>query len=313
MDSQGFQSREGVGRAFLSALILSAFTGCPQREPPRYEPRYGPASRHLSARPSYVFGVHPLHNVRRLAALYQPLVDLLNREQGDVELTLEGSTSYADFEEKLRTRQLALALPNPYQVLKAASWGYRVFAKVRNDDDFRGILLVRRDSGLTTLEQLRGKTISYPAPTALAAAMMPQWLLHQAGLQAGRDVGSVYVGSQESSIMNVYLGQTAAAATWPPPWRSLSRERPEVAAALEVRWQTPSLPNNGLVARDDLPEALVARLRELFVNLDRTPEGRALLAEAEIEGFEPATEATYAPVREFLERFEADVRKAGDP
>jgi phosphonate transport system substrate-binding protein len=184
---------------------------------------------------------------------------------------------------------------------------------MRNDEDFRGILLVRKDSGITSLEQLRGRKISYPAPTALAATMMPQWLLHQNGLQVGRDVESVYVGSQESSIMNVYLGQTAAAATWPAPWRALARERPEVAEALEVRWQTGTLPNNALVARNDVPDAVVARLRAFFVNLDRTPEGRALLASAEIEGFEAASDETYAPVRDFLARFEVEVRRAGDP
>ena len=313
VDSRSRRSDSRVVRALLSVLIIGAFTACPGQEPPRYEPRYGPSPRHLTTRPLYVFGVHPLHNVRRLTAVYQPMVDFLNRGLGDVELTLEASSSYAAFDEKLRTRQLAFALPNPYQTVQAAAHGYRIFAKVRNDEDFRGILLVRKDSGITTLEQLRGKSISYPAPTALAATMLPQWLLHQNGLQAGRDVESRYVGSQESSIMNVYLGQTAAAATWPSPWRALARERPEVGDALVVRWQTPTLPNNGLIARDDVPEALVARVRALFVDLDRTPEGRALLAAAEIEGFEPATEATYAPVREFVGRFEAEVRKAGDP
>ena len=236
----------------LLALITLVLAGCTGNTAPASEPRYAPSPRRFGAKPAFVFGVHPLHNVRRLTAAYQPIVDRLNQELGDVEVTLEASTSYAAFDEKLRTRQLDLALPNPYQTVQAAKSGYRVFAKMRNDEDFRGILLVRKDSGLTSLEQLRGKKISYPAPTALAATMLPQWLLHENGLQPGRDVESVYVGSQESSIMNVYLGQTDAAATWPAPWRALARERPEVAAALEVRWQTGTLPNNGLIARNDV-------------------------------------------------------------
>lgn len=246
-------------------------------------------------------------------AIYGPLVDHLNRGLGDAEIRLETSSSYAAFDEKLRTRKLDLALPNPYQALQGIAAGYRVFAKVRNDEDFRGIILVRKDSHITDLQQLKGRAVSYPAPTALAATMLPQWLFHSHGLKVGRDIESRYVGSQESSIMNLYQGNTAAAATWPPPWRALARERPEVAAALEIRWQTEALPNNALLARDDVPESVVTRLLELLVTMDQSPEGRTLLAAAEIEGFEPANESTYAPVRKFLERFEQEVRKAEDP
>ena len=46
---------------------------------------------------------------------------------------------------------------------------------------------------------------------------MPQYYLHQQGIDVNRDIQNAYVGSQESSIMNAYLGQSAAGVTWPPP------------------------------------------------------------------------------------------------
>lgn len=86
-----------------------------------------------------------------------------------------------------------------------------------DDDNFRGIILVRKDSGIKSVKDLVGKNISYPAPTALAATMMPQWYLHIHGINIHTDITNSYVGSQESSIMNVFLGKSAAGATWPPP------------------------------------------------------------------------------------------------
>lgn len=108
--------------------------------------------------------------------------------------------------------------------------------------------------------------------------------------------------------MNVYRGSTAAGATWPPPWRALSRERPELAAALQVIWQTDNLPNNGLVARSDLPPGWVAQVGRLLFALHQNEEGRRLLAAMELSRFEPADAATYRPVRAFLGKFEAQVR-----
>ena len=68
-----------------------------------------------------------------------------------------------------------------------------------------------------------------------------------------RDIENRYVGSQESSIMNAYLGQTAAGATWPPPWRAFQKEHPREAAELKVIWETESLVNNSVMVRDDVP------------------------------------------------------------
>ena len=252
--------------------------------------------------------MHPLHNPRRLFEIYGPLVDLLNRRIPNARFRLEASRDYAEYDRKLRERHFDLALPNPYQTLKAQERGYRVFAKMGDDHNFRGIILVRKDSGIKEVRDLRGKAVSYPAPTALAATMLPQDFLHAHGLDINRDIENRYVGSQESSILNVFQGRTAAGATWPPPWQALVRERPELAEALEVKWQTRSLPNNSLVARDDVPEAVLAALRTELLRLHEHPEGQALLARLPLSRFEAADDATYAPVRAFVQRFSAQVR-----
>ncbi|MGE5492524.1 MAG: phosphate/phosphite/phosphonate ABC transporter substrate-binding protein, partial [Actinomycetota bacterium] len=140
--------------------------------------------------------------------------------------------------------------------------------------------------------------------------MMPQWFFHEAGIDVRRDLVNQYVGSQESSIMNVYLGKTVAGATWPPPWRSFVREHPDIAAQLEVKWETPSLVNNGLVVRADVPPETVRRVRELLLRLPESEEGRALLASLELSRFEAADEASFQPVKDFLERFERQIRPA---
>ena len=89
------------------------------------------------------------------------------------------------------------------------------------------------------------------------------------------------------------------------------KQQPEVAAQLEVKWQTPPLPNNGLVARDDLPETLVRRVAALLFGLHTDAEGRAILARMELSRFEAADDGAFDPVRSFLARFEREVRPVG--
>ena len=199
-------------------------------------------------------------------------------------------------------------MPNPLQTLHALGTGYRVIAIAGSPADFRGLFLVRRDSGIHSLQELKGRTLAYPARTALAACILPQWLLHQQGIDVNKDLVNRYVGSQESAIMNACLGEAAAGVTWPLPWRAFQKDHPREAAQLRVLAETPTLISNSVMVRDDLPEAFVTSLRQLLLELDRSPEGRRIQAGMETDRFLPGTAADYEPAREFIGRFAREVR-----
>jgi len=282
-------------------------TTCGPDKPDIYTPEY--ASSPPDAQRTYIFGVHPLHNPQRLNEVYGPIMDYLNRHIPGAVIRLEASRSYEEFDKKLYNRNFHFALPNPYQTINALGHGYRVFGKMGGDDEFRGIIIIRKDSGINKITDLRGKIISFPAPTALAATMMPVYFLHNRGLDAGRDFTRLFSGSQESSIMNVYLHKSAAGATCPPPWEAFKKRNPEVAAQLAIKWETPSLINNSLVVRDDVPEKLSLQVAELLFSLHNSEEGRRLLSALPLKKFEPATNATYAPIVDFVKKYEKAVPK----
>lgn len=256
------------------------------------------------ARMIYTFAVHPLHNPVRLHEVFNPLMDHLSARLPEARFRLEASRNYAHYNRKIDAELPDFLLPNPYQTLRAQQRGYRVIAKMGDDHNFRGIILVRRDSEIDSVDDLRGGSISYPARTALAATMMPQYLLHQQGLDVSREVDNRYVGSQESAIMNVYLGETDAGATWPPPWRALSSERPELAEALEIRWQTDPLPNNSVMVHERVDDTLAQRVALLLDQLHHRQEGNRILGPMELSRFELAADGDYASVVDFIGDFE---------
>lgn len=294
--------RARTARSF--SVFLLAVAGCTPEA--AVEPRYAAAPPGAAA--VLVFAVHPLHNPQRLHETYGPLVAYLNRKLDGVRIEFEASRSYEDFERKLRARRFHLALPNPYQALDCQQSGYRIFGKMGEDERFRGIVLVRKDSGLASVADLRGKIISFPAPTALAATMMPLFYLHEQGLDVNAGITRLFAGSQESSILSVWLRRSAAGATWPPPWEAFSLKNPEVAAGLKILFQTPSLVNNALVARDDVAPEVLARVSALLFGLHEFPEGRRLLATLPLARFEAADAAAYRPVRVFLDRYAEVIR-----
>jgi len=303
-------SKRGTIVAAL-ALLLGVLPGC-GREPEGKGPQLGtkPLSPSVSV---YHLAVHPLHNPAKLTHAYQPLIDYLNGRLPGARLVLEASRDYANFEEKYQARKPEFLLPNPWQTLQAMKAGYRVIAMAGEPQDFKGIFVVRSDSGLARPADLKGKAVSYPSPTALAACIMPQSFLHNHGIDVNADIENRYVGSQESSIMNVYLRLTAAGATWPPPWRAFQKEHPREAAELRVIWETESLINNSVMARGDVPAKLREAVRGLLLGLDASAEGKAILAGMETARFLPATDADYDVARRYISRFESEVRPVEKP
>ena len=289
--------------AFL--ILFLTLTGCSEKPEEVYLPNIVKVEKTVK---EYTFAVHPLHNPTHLFEIFNPLVQYLNKRIPNAHFKLEASRDYASFDQKLINEKVAFALPNPYQTLIAIDHQYRVIAKMGDDFNFRGIILVRKDSGIKIPTDLKGKSVSYPAPTALAATMLPQDFLQRHGLNINKDIKNEYVGSQESAIINVFLGITAAGATWPPPWNALSDERPELKEQLKVIWQTQSLPNNSVVARKDIPEKLALKVQSLLANLHHTNEGKAILERMYLSKYEMANNDTYWSVQEFITQFDKNVR-----
>lgn len=286
-------------------LAASLLIGCGNHEE-SYQPGFGEQA--ADGAREFVVGIHPLHNPKRLFEVYGPIVEYLDANMPEARFRLEASRNYEEFDKKLYSGHFDFAMPNPYQTVRSLKHGYRVFGKMGDDENFRGIILVRKDSGIRKVADLKGKKVSYPAATALAATMMPQYYLHTHGIDVNRDIENLYVGSQESSIMNVVRGHVAAGATWPVPWKTFQQEHPDLASQLEVKWQTGTLPNNGWVVRKDVPPELANRFAALLFGLNGSEEGRAMLARLPISRFESATDATYQPAREYLKVFSETVR-----
>ncbi|VAX08679.1 ABC transporter, substrate-binding protein (cluster 12, methionine/phosphonates) [hydrothermal vent metagenome] len=301
------QEKISTSWSLLVLSMLLSLAACSERADDNYAPTF--TTEVQTSGVEYIFGIHPLHNPQRLFEVFDPMMDYLSKNIDGVSFQLEASRNYPVFDQKLYERKFDFALPNPFQTINAINRGYKVFGKIGLDSNFRGIILVRKDSPIKEVLDLRGKAVSFPAPSALAATMMPQYFIQSHGVDVMTEIDNRYVGSQESSMMNVYLGQTVAAGTWPPPWNEFIKQRPEIAGELKVIWDTAPLVALGLVARPDIPEDIVRQVIELLTTPDEHGQGMDMLWRSEFSGVvTPANDETYFVVRDFLKKFANEVR-----
>lgn len=295
-------------RLLFPIFVLLMLIGCSKEESVQ-GPKYTEKAPTADQKIHYVFAVHPLHNPQLLQQKFEPLMRYLSARIPNTEFDLDASNNYAEYEQKLINKTPHFSLPNPYHAVLARDWGYHVIAKMGNDDVFRGIFLVRTDSPIKQPTDLKGKIVAYPAPTALAAAMMPQLYLQTHGVDVDTEITNQYVGTHNSSIMNAYLKQSAASATWPVAWDGFRKANPKEAAELKVIWTTPKLIQNAIIVRNDVPESVTEKVRSLLSQLKDTPEGKTVLDGIDTTSFELSDDRQFDVVVEFLKEFNEKVKK----
>ena len=164
---------------------------------------------------------------------------------------------------------------------------------------------MRRESGITSLEELRGRTIAFVDPASSSGYIYPMVLLIKRGLVTNRDPRTffkevVFSGAHDASMRALLNGHVDAIASF-----DLAREQylkePAERERLSVVAETEPIPEAGIAARDGLDPAVVARVRAALLQI-RGPAYAALLKRLyEIDGFEPADDREYDPVRAAIE------------
>ncbi len=149
----------------------------------------------------------------------------------------------------------------------------------RGKASYRGAVFVRRDSGIATLEQLRGKSIAFADPISESGFLYPLDLFVQAGLMAPQGdpkafFGQVYfAGGYQQAIQAVANGLVDAAGVSIYATLLLDVGRRGAVTAIA---RTPPIPSHVVVARRGLEPELRAAFVEAMLALN-APAKRHLL------------------------------------
>jgi len=166
---------------------------------------------------------------------------------------------------------------------------------------YRGIIFVRKDSGINTLKDLKGKSFAFNEPASTSGYLYPFTMLHDAGINPqpaarGGDLGNVTFSNATGVPPAVLNRQADAGAIYEEgPERIL--KNPAEVAQLKIIAYTPPIPNGMLVTRSDLPKTEIANLKKAMSDINTDPEGKQALAKMGVAKWVPADDSLFDPVR----------------
>ena len=214
------------------------------------------------------------------------------------------ASDYAAVVEALRNRTADLAFVHPAgYVLANREAKAMIVAKDQwhGNTSYTSRIYVRKESGLKTLEDLRGKTIAFVDPSSTSGYVYPMVMLIEKGLVRNRDPKTffkdfVFSGSHDAGLQALLNGHVDAFASFDQAREQYLKDPVQREKLIWVAESAP-IPEGGICARDGLDPALVAKVRAALLSMKGPAYAPILKALYDIDGFEPAEDREYEPVR----------------
>jgi phosphonate transport system substrate-binding protein len=167
-------------------------------------------------------------------------------------------------------------------------------------------VIVRHDSRITCLEELRGCSWAYNEPASHSGHTVTLYGLVRMGARPGFLGRVVEAGFHQRAIRLVHAGAVDAAAIDSQVLAVERRDHPGLADLRVVGSFGPST-IQPVVAASRLPDTWKREVRELLVSLGDDPSARPMLAQGFIERFAAVDDGAYDDIRAML----ATIRAAG--
>lgn len=244
---------------------------------------------------AYQLSMLPRYSSEEINRRISPLADYLAQKTG-VPIEAVITSDFSQYEKRLKSGSIQMGYENPY-VYTLVSGTHEAVAmaeKGKDRDKFRGIIIARQDSGISELEDLRGKTIGIVGFTSAGGYLSQKLSLSEIGIDVANEctVSEAVDNKQENVILSVYTGEVDAGFIRESALHQVDNYIP--AAQIKVVAASAWLPNWAFSVDRGLPENLKRNIQAALLEL--TP-GHPVIKALKIDRFRAAGDTDYDVVR----------------
>ncbi len=288
-------------KAAAAAMIAQLYEAPPP--PPAIAPR--PTGPRPKTGRVLTFGVQPQWSRDQMERMFQPLMDYLGEQTGHT-FQLRVTEDYGALLDELDSGLVDLGKFSPYgYVLARKSQGVKIFATEETNGRawYQGLVVVRKDSRIASLEELKGRSFSFTDPNSTSGFVYPRALLVERGEDPNTYFSrTFYAGSHDVCIKGVYQKKVDGCATWDVAFEDEANSKlfGVDAGELTIIHRTDPIPNDAYAARADLEDDIVRDVQQalLALSADKKKLREVIDWKTRIDGFVPGDDAVYGVVRE---------------
>jgi phosphonate transport system substrate-binding protein len=244
--------------------------------------------------------------------IWQPLLDDMSRAIG-VPVKPYFASNYTILVEAMKGNQTQVAWLSAKPAVEAIDRAQgEVIARIvdpEGRDSYRSTLIVRAGSGIT-LEQVMacGKRYDFGIGDAQSTSgtLAPMaFLFNPRNVVPAQCFKTVRSANHQANAFAVATGVVDVATSNTVNTVFLNRQNPRVAAQIQEIWQSPPIPESGIVVREDLDPVIKEKIRSFFLTYGQgegaeAERQRQVLAGLNYSRFNAADDSYLNPVREMV-------------
>jgi phosphonate transport system substrate-binding protein len=183
----------------------------------------------------------PDENPNELMRIYAPFADYPSKEL-NLKVTYTNVVDYAATVEGLAAKKLDMVWYGGFTYVQARKRTGDAVPLISREEDltFHSKFITRKDTGITMLADLKGKTFSFGSVSSTSGHLMPRYFLLQNGIDSERDFAKFsFSGAHGATALWVESGKVNAGALNEAVWDKLVQTKKVDTSKVVVFWTTP--------------------------------------------------------------------------
>lgn len=257
---------------------------------------------------SLLIGVFPRRNAVLTMEMFKPMADYLSEKTGK-KIQVVTAKNFPTFWENVMQGQYDIVHYNQLHYLESkAKKGYQVI--VQNEEfgarKIRSVLVVRKDSGINSVEDLKGKTIVFGGgKKAFVSYAVNVVVLNRAGLNKD-DYVTKFAKNPPNAAIAIFLKQGDAAGIGNVVLKlPVLKKRGVDVSQLKTISVSEALPHLPWAVNKSLGKVMRDKIQAALLSLNNSPAGKKILKKAALTGIHKATHENYQYSRQLINQFRA--------
>lgn len=270
-------------------------------------------SEKIAAAP-FILGLIPEQDLFSQKKRYEPLADYLSAKAG-VAIELKILSRYGNIIENFVVNELDGAFFGSFTgALAIRKLGIQPIARPEWEDGtstYYGIIFVRKDSGINTVEDMKGKRFAWVDKSTTAGWLFPLHYFKDANIADPHTTflkECYFTGTHEDAILDVLDGKADIGAAKDTVFYRLAKKDKRVIEELQILAESPKVPANSLGLAPHVDKALKDRLTRALLEMADDSQGRDVLAKFGARRFITTTKSDYDPVFSYAEQAGIDLQ-----
>ncbi|MEN8141156.1 MAG: phosphate/phosphite/phosphonate ABC transporter substrate-binding protein [Thermodesulfobacteriota bacterium] len=237
-----------------------------------------------------ILGVFPYISASQMVAQLSPLVKRMETALGR-RVIMVSAPNFLSYMERVTKGSYDLVVTAPHMGrLSQKRDGWQLV--VMSSQQTATLLLVRKDSGIETIEDLKGGKMAVGNWRSVTYQMAEKALAEK-GLTMGEDVKVVETATFSNVVQAVFLGEVTVGATptllW-DKWIHVNEEQQQQLREI-YRAEKPAPPSFLVMAPPGSDQEMIRRLRQSLLAFNDTPAGKEFFQKSQYESFLPPDQA----------------------